>query len=451
MTTKPIFTHVIKRDGSLEEFKQVRITEAIYRAAVDVGGRDRNLAEQVSEVVVRTLNFYTIKGDYPTIEEINDIIEKVLIERGHARTSKAFILRRAEQQSFGKGRRRKEIADEPIPYKKIWNILVWNLTQNCETIEKINQKMNSKEEFVNFMNKCNQAYSADVDAAAAKIIERKDRIKVVIIAGPSSSGKTTTTIKLGERLSEEGLSLRAINVDNYFWDLEMHPKDKFGDYDFETPQAIDLKLFNENIRGLLAGEEIQTPIYDFPSGKRLSETNPMKIEKNDVLLIDCLHGLFPDLTAGVPPRNKFLLYIETLAQLRDKTGYFVRWTDIRLLRRMIRDMQFRAYSPEQTLTHWHYVRRSEMRHIIPYIHSVDHIINGALAYELPIHKTLLGEYFPKWVEKYKDDSDRVDAFIRANRVGQLFEEVKAAPKEFIDAVDKKALMREYIGGSEYEY
>ena len=150
---------------------------------------------------------------------------------------------------------------------------------------------------------------------------------------------------------------------------------------------------------------------------------------------------------------KTKIFIETLAQQRDSTGYFVRWTDIRLLRRMIRDYNFRGYEPELTLTHWHYVRRSEMQYIIPHINTadIDYIINGALAYELPIHKYYLYDSFPDWIKKYKDNQDRKDAFIRAERVFNLLKEVQVAKKEQIDLIPNNSLMREYIGGSIYKY
>jgi uridine kinase len=307
------------------------------------------------------------------------------------------------------------------------------------------------------MKKSDAAYVSDVEAAAQKILERKDEIRLVIIAGPSSSGKTTSTIILEEFLKKEGFSLKTINVDNYFHNLETHPVDEYGDYDFETPQAIDMTLFNENLKEMIKGKEVNTPIFDFKVGRRVEgETIPMSINKDQLILLDCLHGLYPDLTAGVKEEQKFQLYLETLAQQRSsilsKEGSgFVRWTDIRLLRRMIRDKQFRNYMPEETLTHWHYVRRSELQNIIPYINTVDHICNGALAYELPIHKKIIGDKFPVWAKKFKSDKDRQDAFIRADRVRRLFPEIEPATQEEIDEVAQNSLLREFIGGSSRKY
>ena len=165
------------------------------------------------------------------------------------------------------------------------------------------------------------------------------------------------------------INLVALNVDNYFFDLDKHPIDEFGDYDYETPQALDLELINNHLTRLIAGEEVLIPFYDFKNGHRIDDQTPMKIGKNQIILIDSLHGLYPPMTEDIAPENKFKLYLEPLMQMKSSTGQYIRWTDIRLMRRMLRDAAFRAYDPEKTLTHWHYVRASEMRHIIPNMSS----------------------------------------------------------------------------------
>lgn len=446
------FSKVIKRDGSLQDFNIEAIVDSIFHAATAVGGRDRELSRLIANEVVFLINKSIQEGDTPTTEEINDFIEKTLIERGHARTAKAFILERARKKTYDEYQKKAQFTGT-IPYQKIWNVFVWNHGYGYETLPNVNKIMSSGlDQWTKFVGRCDSAYHQDVKAAANRILAKKD-VKLVIIAGPSSSGKTTTTIKLEELLQEQGKSFKTINVDNYFFDLELHPKDIYGDYDFETPFAIDIELFNDHLRELIRGKEVLTPYYDFKNGKRIPDQIPLQLAENEIILLDCLHGLFPDLTKSVSEGQKTKIFIETLAQQRDSTGYFVRWTDIRLLRRMIRDLNFRGYQPEQTLTHWHYVRRSEMRYIIPHINTadIDYIINGALAYELPVHKYFLFKYFPEWVEKYRTDSDRTDAFIRAERVHKLLDEVTIASQEQIDAIPKNSLMREYIGGSIYKY
>jgi uridine kinase len=287
-------------------------------------------------------------------------------------------------------------------------------------------------------------------ATAAEMIKAcGDDLKMVIIAGPSCSGKTTTTTKLHDQLRKMGLSLITLNVDNYFFDLELHPKDEFGDYNFETPQALDLELLNDHLVGLLAGEEVWLPYYDFKTGKRYDNATPMRIGPKEIILIDSLHGLFPDMTQGVVDERKFKVYIETLLQMKGPDGKFVRWTDLRLMRRMERDATYRAYDRRQTLEHWHYVRASELLNIIPQIDTADYIVNSALPYELPIMRARLITYFEKWVEEYKDDPLRVDAFIRAKRVYELLNSV--TPVEDDSAIPPTSLLREFIGGGCYEY
>jgi uridine kinase len=274
-------------------------------------------------------------------------------------------------------------------------------------------------------------------------------VRIAIIAGPSSSGKTTTTYKIAEELEREGVRLVSRGFDNYFKDLESHPKDEYGDYDFETPQALDLELINEHLLCLLRGESIRMPRYNFKTGKREKETDEFHLEENQLLLIDSLHGLYPPMTRSVPESLKFKIYIEALCQIRDDRSEFVRWTDLRMLRRMVRDSWHRSYTPVKTVGHWHYVRRSEMRNIVPYISKVDHVINGALGYELAVHSRRMGPRMPEILEAYSDQPRRHDALVRARRVHDLLRSVD--PIEDESVIPENSLMREYIGGSCYEY
>jgi uridine kinase len=155
------------------------------------------------------------------------------------------------------------------------------------------------------------------------------------------------------------------------------------------------------------------------------------------------------MTRGVDDKRKFKLYIESLLQMKGPDGRFVRWTDLRLMRRMVRDATHRSYNPQQTLEHWHYVRSSEMRNIIPYVNKTDYIVNSGLPYELPIMRVRLLGHFEQWVEQYKDDPLREDAFMRAERVYHLLKSV--TPLEDDSAIPPDSLLREFIGGSCYEY
>ena len=440
---------VIKRNGAVVPFISERITNAIYRALIAIGHHDRPLAQEMSGQVVAILEETAPCGGVPSVEEIQDMVEAVLIKNEQVELAKAYILYRADR---ARGRAEKTSKSHrtagSIPYRKIWHVLSWAVDHDLNTVQRLNARI-ACGEFPDIVRETDAAYVEDVTTAADLVIERRGDVRIVIIAGPSSSGKTTTTIKLGQRLEEEGLGLVALNVDNYFFDLNMHPKDEYGDYDFETPQALDLELINEHLDRLIRGEEVLIPRYDFKTGTRQLDVTRMQIRPTDIILIDSLHGLYGPMTEGIPDERKFRLYIETLLQMKDPVGNFIRWTDLRLMRRMLRDEIYRSYDPQMTLEHWHYVRSSELRNIVPYVNTADYIVNSALPYELPIVRPKLLDHFEKWVDLYRDDPQRQDAFLRAKRVCGLLQSV--TPVEDDSAIPLDSLLREFIGGSCYEY
>jgi uridine kinase len=443
------FEYVIKRNGAKVPFTPSRITNAIYRAAVAVGGRDKSTAEDLTLKVISYLENTLPKDRIPSVEEIQDAVEKMLIENGHARVAKAYILYRDERARLRQ--QRDAISFRPsenIPWAKIWQVLDWAVTHNLYSVEILNQRI-ADGEIGDIISEAEMFYEEDIKIASEMIFQRKQDIRVVLITGPSSSGKTTTTIKLGQRLQQKDLRLVTLNVDNYFFDLDDHPRDEFGDYDFEAPQALDLALINDHLKKLIQGKEVQLPFYDFKTGKRTDDYTAMKIGKNEIILIDSLHGMYPAMTEEIPAAQKFKLYLEPLLQMKDLEGNYIRWTDIRLMRRMLRDAAFRAYDPEMTLTHWHYVRASEMRNIVPNINQADHVISSAMPYELSIYQPKLIHLFQKWVEKYKKDALRQDAYERAARVLKLLKTITPITDDSV--VPGDSVIREFIGGSTLKY
>ena len=439
---------IIKRNGTPVDYDRDRVTTAIFKAAASIGGTDRNESERLAaRVEIRLKNMYG--SNAPTVEDVQDVVETVLIEENHVNTSRAYITYR-NQRTQRRGSRADLAAStfNNIPYKKIYDVLRWNLDHSCESVESLNRII-STGGFGELIAACEERYLGECRAAAHNVLERIDDIRVIIVAGPSSSGKTTTTIKMMERLEQEGYAQKAINIDHYFFDLEDHPKDEFGDYDYETPQALDLDLINQHLGQLLAGETIRTPHYDFQTGQRTLDVHEFSLAPNEILLIDSLHGLYPAMTASVPDKNKFRLYIETLGQLRGDNGELMRWADHRLMRRMIRDSWHRNHTPEDTITHWHYVRKSELQHIIPYNASADFLVNSAMPYEIPILKNKLFHHFPAAMEQFKDHSKRQDAYIRAKRVFDLLEPLDVWKDDSI--VPSTSHLREFIGGSDYDY
>ncbi|MCP4143510.1 MAG: response regulator SirA [Chloroflexi bacterium] len=435
--------YVIKRNGATVAFLRSRVVNAIFRAAVSVGGRDKKTAEKLADLVVATLEKECQPKQYPHVEDVQDIVEKTLIEAGHAKVAKHYILYREERtQRRQKQKPLSEQRSEYIPWAKMWRTLDWSVEHELNTVQKLNQRVENGE-IKEVVAESEAAYAEDIASVSALLEERKDEVRLAIVAGPSSSGKTTTTNKVAHHLGKTGMQFVELNLDNYYFDLEMHPKDEFGDYDFETPQALNIELINQHLHQLLKGEEVLLPFYDFKTGKGHPDQTPLRLNKGDIILIDSLYGLYPPLTDGITD-SKVRLYIEPLLQIKNDEGKFVRWTDIRLMRRMLRDAMHRAYDYEKTLTHWHYVRSSEMRNIIPNSGTADFIINSAMPYELPLYKSKLMDGFTEWVEKYKDDPLRLDAFQRAERIFNLLQTISPYPDDSI--VPQDSVIREFIGG-----
>jgi len=439
---------VIKRNGHVVLFDREKIFNAIFKAAVEMGGSNRELAQKLTHQVIVMMNRIYPQDSTPSVEEIQDIIEKVLIENGHAKTAKAYILYRDEHARI---RQRKESViafEDTIPYKLVWKAYHWNVDHECHTIEKLNRQMKNGG-WKKLVQDSEKHYHDEIRKVARMIVKRKKEIRLMIIAGPSSSGKTTTTYKIGEVLKEEGIEFVLLNLDHYYKNLTEHPKDEYGDYDFETPHALDLELINEHLSALANGEAIPTPQFDFRTGTRKKETVEFKLKKGEIVLIDSLHGLYADMTRSIPSEMKFKFYIEAMCQIKDSMGEFVRWTDLRILRRMVRDSWQRNYDPTQTMGHWHYVRRSEKKYIVPFIQTVDYVFNGSLPYELCVHKNFMGHQFPGIVKFYDQDPKKVDAYIRAQRVNKLLESLVQFPD--LSSIPINSLLREFIGGGNYKY
>ena len=439
---------IVKRNGNLVTYDRERITSAIFKATTSTGSPDRTLAESLSAQVETALT-EAYPGDMlPSVEDIQDIVEKTLIENQQIKLAHNYITYRSQRAMRRATRAITFEVTDNIPYKKIYEVLLWNMAYRCESVEALNEHLH-KGSFPALVRSSEERFSGEIQSATDAILARGDDTRLIIVSGPSSSGKTTTTIKIGEALQRVGKKLKAINIDHYFFDLEKHPRDEFGDYDYETPQALNLELINQHLGELLAGRSIKTPFYNFKTGKSTLAVQEMHLADNEILLLDSLHGLYGEMTSAVPASHKFRLYVETLGQLRAMDGTFMRWADNRLLRRMIRDKAHRNLQPIGTLTHWHYVRRSELKYIIPFIGEVDFIVNTALPFELPLLKARLWEYLPQAMTQFQSDPRRQDAYVRAKRVHDLLAPLEAVAVDSM--VPPTSLLREFIGGSQYSY
>jgi len=435
MTIKKIY----KRDGAPAPFNQQKIIEAISKAAAEVGVKDSPLVQRLSQrvVVILEKNFSDAP---PAVEDIQDIVERVLIEAGQSEIAKAFIVYRQKRKELREKQTKEEV--EKIPYRVIWEALVWNLEHSCETIIKLNEHIKIGV-FPELIKVAEKRYDEEINKIANLILDKKDKIKLLIIAGPSSSGKSTTAERLGEALARAGISFLKFSVDNYFYNIETQLKDQYNDHDYEGPYALEIPLINKHMTALSKGRTIDVPFYNFPTGQREWRGEKMTLSSNQIILVDSHFGLYDQLTRAIPGQQKFGLYLETLCQLKDKNGRFVKWTDVRLLRRMIRDAKFRGSKPIETIGHWHYVRRGEIKNIIPNISRANYVLNTALPYELPALKHYLYSYLPEIMLAYQNNPEKIDAFIRAQRVYNLLSEVE----EWSDmsVIPAKSLLREFIG------
>jgi uridine kinase len=446
---------IVKRDGRLVPFDPRKIAFAILRAAVAVDGRDQELAGRIADRVVAELERRReqaaaegMPASPPSVEEVQDTVEKMLIEGGHAKTAKAYILYRYEHNLKRSKKESLTYSSENVPYRKLWEALSWAVDNRCYSLSQLGDYI-KEGRLGELAGACEKFYAREIETLIAGLPENLDSLRLLIIAGPSSSGKTTTTMKIAQALNARGKRLVPINADNYFFDRDTHPKDPFGDYDFETPQALDLALLNRHLEQLVAGQAAEIPYYNFKTGRRDGVSATLRLEPGDIILVDSLHGLYEPMTESVPAEAKYKIYIETLAQMKDSGGAFIRWTDVRMMRRMARDMQFRGANPRQTLLHWYLVRRSELRHIVSRLRFAGAIVNSFMPYELLFLKARLAPYFPGFIEELSGNADRADALARAERISGLFSQIPDCADE--NVVPPDSLLREFIGGSSYEY
>jgi uridine kinase len=276
---------------------------------------------------------------------------------------------------------------------------------------------------------------------ADRITARKDKIKVVLISGPSSSGKTTFGKRLAIQLLVAGSKPLNLSLDNYFVDREHTPLDENGEFDFETLEAIDVKLFNQHLVDLLNGKEVEIPKFSFETGERFFDGETMKMTNENILIIEGIHGLNPGLTPSVNEDAKFKVYVSALTSINIDDHTRIPTTDNRLIRRIVRDYKYRKYSAQDTISRWASVRRGEEKHIFPYQEEADVMFNTALLYEFavlkPFAEPILLEVQPNQPE-----------YSEACRLLRFFSYFKPMqPRE----IPPTSILREFLGGSSFNY
>lgn len=279
-----------------------------------------------------------------------------------------------------------------------------------------------------------------ISRIADEIAGRKG-VKVVLISGPSSSGKTTTCKRLSIQLLTNGIRPVPISLDDYFVDREQTPKDEKGEYDYESLYALNLKLLNEQLEALFRGEEVELPKYNFQTGKSERSGHKLKMEQNDILVVEGIHALNPELTAHIPEEQKFRVYASALTTILLDTHNYIPTTDNRLLRRIIRDYKYRGVNARETIHRWPSVRAGENKWIFPYQENADAMFNTAMIYELAVIKTQaepLLELVPENCDEYAE-AYRLRKFLR------YFTPVR------YNTLPSTSLLREFLGGSSFRY
>ena len=278
-------------------------------------------------------------------------------------------------------------------------------------------------------------------AKIAEEIASRKGVKLVLLAGPSSSGKTTSCKRLSIQLAVNGLKPLQISLDDYFVDRDKTPKDENGDFDFESIYALNLDLLNEQFNALFRGEEVELPKYDFPSGKSVKSGKKLKLEPNNVLVVEGIHALNPELTAHVPEEQIFRVYASALTTILLDNHNYIPTTDNRLLRRIIRDYKYRGVSAQETIHRWPSVRAGENKWIFPFQENADAMLNTAMLYELSVLKMQAEPLLQQVPENCEE-------FAEAYRLLKFLKYFKGIP---YNNLPPTSLLREFLGGSSFHY
>lgn len=327
---------------------------------------------------------------------------------------------------------------EYIHYDNIINSFLegknWLDILNMNYVTSINKTV-SDSKIRDFIKSCELHFNSCVSNAVDEIINNRN-IKFVMIAGPSSSGKTTTTKRLSSYFAAKGYEPICISIDDFFLERDETPKDEFGKYDFESINALDLKLFGDTMTKLLKGEKVEIPTFNFKTGKKEYNDHFVKLNDNSILLIEGLHALNDELLPQIDSDKKFKIYLSPFIPLSIDRHNYISTIDVRLIRRIVRDNRTRGYSVNKTIDSWQSVRNGEEKNIFPFIHQADKIINTALTYEVGVLKV----YVEPLLRSINIDSKYYE---EARRLLNFLKTFYPIPGEY---VNEDSILREFIGG-----
>ena len=315
----------------------------------------------------------------------------------------------------------------------------WGKLLGINTVDSLNRAVKAGHEGI--VIKVAEALHEKKIAQIADLIKQREGIRLVLIAGPSSSGKTTTSKRLCVQLMVAGLKPVQISLDNYFVDRERTPRDEKGEYDFEALEAVDYQQFNKDILDLSAGKRVEMPFYNFHTGKREYRGEFLTADDKTVFVVEGIHGLNPTMSQMIPKENKFKIYVSALTPIAIDSHNRIATTDNRLLRRIVRDFRYRHYSAQETIKRWPSVRRGEDKNIFPFQEEADVMFNSALPYELGVLKVYAEPVLQSVTE-------RMPEYAEAQRLITFLSYFKEFPDEEIPPT---SILREFLTGSSFHY
>ncbi|MDX9801404.1 MAG: nucleoside kinase [Spirochaetia bacterium] len=334
----------------------------------------------------------------------------------------------------------KPFRDIPLLSAIFQEYKAWGKIQKFSSVGELNEHIDAgnTEEIIRVADALHNKKIAQI---ADQIALKRGKVKLVLIAGPSSSGKTTFSKKLSTQLRVVGYNPIALSLDDYYVNRETTPKDEDGEYDFESIYAINLKLFNKNLLDFISGKEVEIPSFNFLTGKSEFKGRKIIMDNRSILVVEGIHGLNEKLTCDIDHDFKHKIYISALTQLNLDDHNRIPTTDNRLLRRMVRDFQFRGYSALDTLSRWPSVRKGEDRNIFPFQENADSVFNSALDYELAVLKSFADPIL-KTVKPYHE------LYSEAKRLQRFLENFTSIPARY---VPRTSILREFIGDSGFKY
>lgn len=328
----------------------------------------------------------------------------------------------------------------PKMYDIFKEFVGWNKIMNLNNVGEFNTACQNNQSF-NLIKVAEALHEKKVASIADMISDRPDKVRFIMISGPSSSGKTTFSKRLSVQLMVSRLKPVALSLDNFFVNRDKTPLDENGDWDFEHLHSLDLAFFNECLTRLINGEEVDMPTYSFEDGKRYFKGDKLKLEDDNILLIEGIHALNPELIPVIDPKIVFKIYVSALTTISIDNHNWIPTTDTRLLRRIIRDYRYRNYSARDTIARWNSVRKGEEKWIFPFQENADVMFNSALVFEMAVlkkHATPILAEVPKYCDEYTE-THRLIKFLNF----------------FVPIHDREipptSLLREFVGGSSFRY